>query len=114
MRPSGIEVPGGGSARHAGDERNTDKRGRQHELPSLPASSACCEAVGAILSDDHNTEQGLAAARRILESVLAESGSAELINVGVLLASQLGSALERIATEQGLAATDLAEAWFLE
>ncbi|WP_433503717.1 hypothetical protein ACQP04_29080 [Pseudonocardia halophobica] len=91
-----------------------DKRGHsQHELPGLPAASVCCEAVRAIVSDDYNAEQGLAAARRVLESVLAESGPAELINVAVQLTSQLGSALERIATEQGLAATDLAEVWFL-
>ncbi|MEU7810833.1 hypothetical protein [Pseudonocardia sp. NPDC049154] len=41
--------------------------------------------------------------------MLADSGSAELINIAVQLTSQLGSALERIATEQGLAAADLAE-----
>ncbi|MFR9804491.1 hypothetical protein ACL02T_19730 [Pseudonocardia sp. RS010] len=46
--------------------------------------------------------------------MLAESGPAELINVAVQLAAQLGSALERIATDQGLVATYLAEVWFLE
>ncbi len=115
VRPSATEAPGLSSARQVREERATDRCGQaQHELPSLPASPACGEAVRAIVSDDHNAEQGLAATQRILESVLAESGPAELINVAVQLSSQLGSALERIATEQGLAATDLAEVWFLE
>jgi hypothetical protein len=96
-------------------ERNIDECGRsQHELPSLRASSAGYEAVRAILSDDNNAEQGLAAARRVLESVLAESGAPGLISVALQLASQLGSVLERIASEEGLAATELTEVWLLE
>jgi hypothetical protein len=46
--------------------------------------------------------------------VLAEAGTAGLAETVVELALKLGDALERIATEQGLAAADLAEVWFVE
>jgi hypothetical protein len=109
------EAPDLFTARHALEERNKDERGEpQHELPSLRASSACYEAVCVILSDDNNAEQGLAAARRVLRSVLAHGGSGEMINVAVQLASLVGAALERIAIQEGLAVTDLTDLCFLE
>ncbi|MCE3555976.1 hypothetical protein LWC33_31595 [Pseudonocardia sp. RS11V-5] len=91
-----------------------ERRQAQHDFPGGPAATASYRAVRAILSDDNNAERGLAAARDVLQSVLAESGSAGLIDVALHLAMQLSSALDRIAAEHGLAETDLIETWQLE
>jgi hypothetical protein len=50
----------------------------------------------------------------VADSVLAEAGTAGLTETVVELALKLAEALERIASEQGLAAEDLAEVWFVE
>ncbi|MCE3549847.1 hypothetical protein LWC33_00055 [Pseudonocardia sp. RS11V-5] len=84
------------------------------ELDNQPALAAPREAVLAFLSDDHNADQGLAAARAVLETVVAESGADGVTDAAVELASRLASALERIAAEQGLTASELAEVWFLD
>jgi hypothetical protein len=72
------------------------------------------ESVHAVLSDDHCRERGLAAARGVAAAVLAESGVAGLAEMTVELSLKLASALERIAGDQGLAAVDLAEVWFVD
>jgi hypothetical protein len=82
-------------------------------LPSLPRLRAY-EAVQAVVSDDNNFERGVAGARAVADSVLAEAGTAGLAETVVELALKLAEALERIASEQGLAAEDLAEVWFVE
>ena len=72
------------------------------------------EAVRAVVSDDNNFERGIAEARVVADAVLAEAGTAGLVETVVELALRLGEAMERIAAEQGLAAVDLAEVWFVE
>jgi hypothetical protein len=71
------------------------------------------EAVQAVLSDDHNYELGVQAARDVAEEVLAVSGPAGLVEMVVAMSSKLAEAVERVAAEQGLAAVDLAEVWFV-
>jgi hypothetical protein len=72
------------------------------------------EVVQAILSDDHNYERGVEAARAVTGDVLAETGAAGLTELVVELSLKLGDALERIAAEQGVAAVDLADVWFVD
>jgi hypothetical protein len=72
------------------------------------------EAVHAVVSDDSNYERGLAGARAVADAVLAEAGPEGLTDTVVELALKLAEALERIAADQGLAAADLAEVWFVE
>ena len=72
------------------------------------------EAVQAVLSDDHNYERGVEGARAVAEAAHAEFGAAGLAAIMVELSLQLASALERIATERGIAAVDLAAVWFVD
>jgi hypothetical protein len=72
------------------------------------------EAVRAVLSDDHNYERGVEEAWAVARATLAEFGAVGLAAVMVELSLQLASALERIAGEQGIAAVDLAEVWFVD
>src|SRR5215210_394631 len=72
------------------------------------------EAVHAVLSDDHNYERGVEEAWAVARATLAEFGAVGLAAVAVELSVQLASALERIAAEQGIAAVDLAEVWFVD
>ncbi|GAA1209043.1 hypothetical protein [Pseudonocardia alaniniphila] len=72
------------------------------------------ESVRAVLSDDHNYAEGVAAARRVAAAVVAEAGALVLADVVVGLSLELASALERIAADQGMAAVDLADVWFVE
>ena len=44
----------------------------------------------------------------------AEAGVAGLADVAVELSLKLASALERIAADQGVAAVDLADVWFVD
>ncbi|MFR9804492.1 hypothetical protein ACL02T_19735 [Pseudonocardia sp. RS010] len=67
MRPPGTEAPEVTAGLHARDEPDMDECGHPRHPPSLPASSGCCDVVRAIVCDDCNAEQGLAAARRVLE-----------------------------------------------
>ena len=60
-------------------------------------------------SDDHNFDRGVETARAVARTVLTEQGPDGLAEVTVELSLKLAEALERIATEQGVAATDLAE-----
>ena len=82
-------------------------------FPSLRRHRAY-EAVQAVVSDDNNFERGVAAARAVADTVLAEAGAAGLAEMVVELALNLGEALERIASDQGVAAVDLAEVWFVD
>ena len=72
------------------------------------------ELVEAIVSDDHNFESGIAAAREIAERVLAESGPTAVTELTVELAHKVAEALERVAAAYGVPVADLAEVWFLE
>jgi len=71
------------------------------------------EAVRAILSDDHNYQLGVRAARQVAEAALAAGGHGELVDMIVAMSLKLAETLERIAAEQGLAAVDLAEVWLV-
>ena len=67
------------------------------------------KAVSAVVSDDHNYERGIEAARAITHGVLAESGPDALAEMVAELSSKLAEAVERIAAEQGIAAVDLVD-----
>ena len=90
------------------------------ESIDLYARKRAYDLVRAVLSDDHNEghghnqEQEVAAARSVAVAVLAEAGIEGLADVAVDLSLRLASALERIAADQGLAAVDLAEVWFVD
>jgi hypothetical protein len=84
------------------------------ESVDLYARVRAYDSVRSLLSDDHSYERGVAASRQIVSAVLEESGVAGLTDVTVELCLKLASALERIAGDQGLAAVDLAEVWFVD
>ena len=84
------------------------------ESVDMIARARAYESVRAVLSDDHCYERGVAAAQRVVSTVLDESGVAGLADMTVELSLKLASALERIAADQGLAAVDLAEVWFID
>ena len=72
------------------------------------------EAVSAVVSDDHNYERGIEAARAIAHGVLAESGPNALAEMVVELSSKLADVVERIAAEQGISAPDLVDVLFVD
>jgi hypothetical protein len=82
-------------------------------FPSGSAPLAAYEAVAGVVSDDHNFERGLDAARAVADAVLAKAGPDGLTEMVVELSSKLAEALERIAAEQRVAAANLAEVWFV-
>lgn len=90
----------------------------QHRVAPSPSPSQvrrrAYEAVHAVLSDDHNSGRGVEEAWVVVKATLAECGAVGLAAVAVELSLQLASALERIAAEQGIAAVDLAEVWFVD
>jgi hypothetical protein len=90
-----------------------DRTGRGESI-DLYTRRRAYELARAVLTDDHNREQGVSAARSIAVAVLAEAGIDGLTDVAVDLSLRLASALERIAADQGLAAVDLAEVWFVD
>jgi hypothetical protein len=92
----------------------SEDRADRGESIDLYARQRAYESVRAILSDDHNYEAGVTAARSVAVAVLAEAGADGLVDVAVDLSLNLASALERIAADQGVAAVDLADVWFVE
>jgi hypothetical protein len=90
-----------------------DRTGRGESIDVYTRRRAY-ELVRAVLPDDHIQEQGVPAARSVAVAVLAEAGVDGLTEVAVDLSLRLASALERIAADQGLAAIDLAEVWFVD
>jgi hypothetical protein len=94
-----------------------DRTGRGESI-DLYARKRAYDLVRAVLSDHkehgHNQEHEVAAARSVAVAVLAEAGIDGLADVAVDLSLRLASALERIAADQGLAAVDLAEVWFVD
>src|SRR5215213_2237716 len=98
------------------DERR-DESDKRRASPSPSPSQVrrrAYEAVRAVLSDDHNYERGVEEAWAATKAILAESGAVGLAAVTVELSLQLASALEQIATGQGIAAVDLADVWFVD
>ena len=66
------------------------------------------------MSDDHNSERGVEAAWAVAKAALAEFGAEGLVAITVELSLQLASALEWLAVDQGIAAVDLADVWFVD
>lgn len=92
----------------------TDDRTGSGESVDLYARARAYAAVRAVLSDGHCHERGVAEAREVADTVLAESGATGLAETTVELSLKLASALERIAADQGMAAVDLADVWFVD
>jgi len=95
-----------------------DRTGRGESI-DLYARKRAYDWVRAVLSDHnrehgHNHEHEVAAAWSMAIAVVAEAGVGGLADVAVDLSLRLASALERIAADQGLAAVDLAEVWFVD
>ena len=86
----------------------------QGESIDLSARFRAYESVKAALPNDQDVDRGPAAVRGVVAAVLAESGVDGLAEVAVELSLRLASALERRAGDQGLAAVDLAEVWFVD
>jgi hypothetical protein len=94
---------------------SVDESGERSAAPSSSqVRRRAYEAVHAVLSDDHNYERGVEEAWAVAKATLAEFGAVGLAAVAVELSLQLASALERIATQQQIAAVDLAEVWFVD
>jgi hypothetical protein len=91
---------------------SADNSGPAERLP-LSVRLQAYEVVAAIVSDEHNYERGIAAAREITDRVLAESGPEAVSELAVELAHKMAEALERFAAAYGVPVDDLAEAWFL-
>ena len=83
------------------------------QITEIPVESGAYQAVAAVVSDDHNFERGLDAARAVAHAVLAEAGPDGLTEMVVELSSKLADALEHIAVERGIAAADLTDVWFV-
>jgi hypothetical protein len=79
-----------------------------------PVRRRVYEAVSAVVSDDHNYERGVQAAQAIAHGVLAQSGPDALAEMVVELSSKLAEAAERIAADQGVAATDIIDVLFMD
>jgi hypothetical protein len=93
---------------------SVDEPGGRLAPLSLHVRRRAYGAVQTVLSDDHNYERGVEGAQAVAEAALAEFGAVGLVVMIVELSLQLASALERIATEQGIAAVDLAAVWIVD
>ena len=92
----------------------SEERPDQGESVDLSARLRAYKSVKAVLASHHHVDRGPAAARGVVNTVLAESGVDGLAEVAVELSLRLASAVERRAGDQGLAAVDLAEVWFVD
>lgn len=72
------------------------------------------EVVMAVVSDDHNADVREAAAREIVSGVGLIGGTDGLEDLAVELALKIAELVERIATEEGLAAVDVTDVLLLE
>ena len=92
----------------------SEDRPDQGESIDLSARLRAYESVKAVLANGHHVDRGPAAVRGVVTTVLAESGVDGLAEVAVELSLRLASAVERRAADQGLAAVDLADVWFVD
>jgi hypothetical protein len=92
------------------DHEHPDGTGAQ----SLEARRHAHEPIRAVLSDDHNYELGLFALKDVIDRVAEQQGSEGLAALALELALKLAEALERVASDDGLAAVDLVEVWFAD
>ncbi len=67
-----------------------------------------------LLSDNHNYDRGLEVVRVLVDQIRATSGVDGLVGFSATLSVELATAIERIAEDQGLPASALAEVWFAE
>jgi hypothetical protein len=70
--------------------------------------------VMAVVSDDHNAEVGEAVLRAIVGDVASIGGTDALEALAVEFALKVAELVERIATEDGLAAVDIADVLLLD
>jgi hypothetical protein len=63
----------------------------------------------AVVSDDNNAEVGEAAVRAIVGDVASIGGTDGLEGLAVQLGLKVAELVERVATEEGLAAVDIAD-----
>jgi hypothetical protein len=63
----------------------------------------------AVVSDDNNAEVGEAAVRAIVGDVASIGGTDGLEGLAVELGLKVAELVERVATEEGLAAVDIAD-----
>jgi hypothetical protein len=92
----------------------SDERADQGNSLDLYARRRAYESVRAVLSEVDGPGTGAADVRDVAGAVLDESGVDGLAEVTVELSLKLASALERIAGDQGLAAIDLVDVWFVD
>jgi hypothetical protein len=92
----------------------SDDRADQGNSVGLHARLRAYESVRAALSEVDGDARGALGVRDVAVAVLDESGVDGLAEVAVELSLRLASALERIAGDQGLAAIDLADVWFVQ
>ena len=92
----------------------SEDRPGQGESIGLSARFNAYQSVKTVLANDHDIDRGLAAARGVVTTVLAEAGVDGLAEMAVELSLRLASAVERRAGDEGLAAVDLAEVWFVD
>ena len=114
-RRAGVGQPGQAGAPSVPEEHGvSEDRPDQGESIDLSARLRAYESVKAVLANGHHVDRGPAAVRGVVTTVLAESGVDGLAEVAVELSLRLASAVERRAADQGLAAVDLAEVWFVD
>ena len=79
-----------------------------------PTRDEVLNLLAGIAFREGNYERGVEEVWAVARATLAEFGAVGLAAVAVELSLQLASALERIATQQQIAAVDLAEVWFVD
>jgi hypothetical protein len=87
-----------------------DDVGVEFAVPRLRAY----EAVSAVVSDDHNFERGVQAARAVADTALAESGPEGLTQMVVELSLKVAEAVECLAVDRGVTAVDLVDVLFVD
>jgi hypothetical protein len=78
---------------------------------SMEARRQAYRGVRAVLSDDHNHELGLFVLKDVIDQVAKQQGSEGLAALAYELVLKLAEAIERVASDEGLAAADLVEVW---
>lgn len=92
----------------------SDDRSDQGESVDLYARRRAYDSVRTALRDGTDPQLRRVRALDLACAVLTESGVDGLAEVAIELSLKLAATFERIGTEQGLAAVDLAELWFAD
>ena len=113
--PRRMDLPFWRSPRPRQRRRSSVVRGRQRWMSTMDYPRCVVpEAVMAVLSDDHNAEVGEAVLRELVAGVALTGGTDGLSDLAVELALKVAQLVERIATEEGLAAVDLMDVLFVD